>query len=272
VRWDGGPGGGWGGAGLTGSASSSVVRDAWFFGHDVVEVGERRGLGRDPRTVRLHPYLSRLVEQVGADPARLRAMAAEARERAATLVAAGANPRSRRIVGYVRGAAMLEAAAASLPPAPPPAWHRPQNAGPLRRLRVSWWRRNRAASSGRAVYHLARRARDVSAVQVVLDGAPVGMVRFQVCSRCRVAAVESVEVAAHVRGVGVGARLVAAALRTAPPRDGYQWHTVGQPEAVLGFWRAMAKRFQFEPSHVDHVPCAHMAGTAAGCDVDQAGR
>ena len=74
------------------------------------------------------------------------------------------------------------------------------------------------------------------------------------------AAVESVEVAPHVRGVGVGSRLVAAALRTAPPREGYQWHTVGQPEAALGFWRAMAKRFMFEPSHVDRVPCAHMAG------------
>jgi GNAT superfamily N-acetyltransferase len=248
---------------LAGSASSSVVRDAWFFGHDVVEIGERRGLGRDPRTVRLHPYLSRLVEQVGADPVRLRAMAAEARERASTLVAAGANPRSRRIVGYVRGAAMLEAAAASLPPAPPPAWHRPRTAGPWRRLSLTWWQRRGAASSGRAVYHLARRARDVSAVQVVLDGAPVGTVRFQSCARCRVAAVESVEVAPHVRGVGVGTRLVAAALRTAPPRDGYQWHTVGQPEAALGFWRAMAKRFRFEPSHVDRVPCAHMTGTGS---------
>lgn len=228
--------------------SGDVVRDAWLYGHDVLEVGARLGGG----TVRFHPYLARLVEEVGADPGRLRTMADQCRARVATLVAGGANPRSRRVVGYARAAALLDAAAAApCAPADP----RP------RRLTPTWWRRRRTAASATVVYHLAERTHDVSAAQAVRGGRPLGVVRFQTCPRCRVAAIVSVEVAPEVRGVGLGHRLVAAALRTAPPRAGYQWHTVARPESTAGFWRAVAGRFGVDLSHVHRAPCVHLTST-----------
>jgi GNAT superfamily N-acetyltransferase len=236
---------------LAAVTSGDVVRDAWLYGHDVLEVGARLGGG----TVGFHPYVARLVEEAGADPARLRETAEQCRARVSTLVAGGANPRSRRVVGYARAAALLDAAAAA-PCAPDADTDRP-----FRRLRPTWWRRRRSASTAAVVYHLAERARDVSAAQVVRDGRPLGVVRFQCCPRCRVAAIVSVEVASAVRGVGLGHRLVAAALRTAPPRAGYQWHTVGRPESMVGFWQTVGARFGVDFSHVDHLPCAHMTAS-----------
>jgi GNAT superfamily N-acetyltransferase len=242
------------------------VQDAWLYGNDIQEVAERIGTGTNQRTVRLHPYIDELVREVGADPARLRATAAECRERLTALVAAGANPRSRRIVGYARAAALLEAAAATTPSRPPSchsglSWSRGLRAA--RRLNPAWWRRHGVAASAWVAYHLAHRARDVSAVQAVLAGRPVGQIRYQVCEPCGLVAVDAVAVEPDLRGVGIAARLVAAALRTAPPRLGYQWHAVAQPPEALGFWRVMEARHGFDVSLVDRVPCSHMSGMAA---------
>jgi hypothetical protein len=239
--------------------TSDLVRDAWLFGIDVQE----RGARSDQRTIGFGPYLQRLTDRVGGDPSGLRLVAARCRERAALLVSAGADPRSRRVVGYVGAAALLDAAAAAPSGAPCLGGSGESDRGrwgaamALRRLTPRWWLRRRATSPGRLVYHLADRARDVSAAQVVVRGAPVATVRYQVCPRCEVAAVVGLEVDPDVRGVGLGTRLVAAAVRSAPDRT-YQWHTVDAPDATRGFWRSAAHRLRLDFSHVDRVPCAHM--------------
>ena len=273
MRWDGGPGGGWGGAGLTGSASSSVVRDAWFFGHDVVEVGERRGLGRDPRTVRLHPYLSRLVEQVGADPARLRAMAAEARERAATLVAAGANPR----VGELSDMCVARPCSKRPPRRCRP---HPRRRGTGRRTRD---RCGASASTGGG----ATARRRPAGRSTTWPGGRGTSPPSRSCStapRWARSGSRSAPGAGWRRSRASRWPRTSAGSAWAPgwsrppcaPRRRARLPVAHRRRAGgrAGFWRAMAKRFQFEPSHVDHVPCAHMAGPgpAAGCAADQAGR
>jgi GNAT superfamily N-acetyltransferase len=250
---------------MVAAAGRGLVQDAWLYANDIQEIAERIGTGSNQRTVNLHPYLDELLRVVGTEPARLRAAAVECRERAAVLVAAGANPGSRRIVGYARAAALLEAAAAQTPVRR--SWHGglfwSRGWRSLRRVNPVWWRRRAGAAAAWVAYHQARRARDVSAVQAVRAGRPIGQVRYQVCESCGLVAVDSIAVEPDVRGVGVAARLVAAALRTAPPRRGYQWHAVGQPAEVVGFWRVMEHRYGFEVSQVERVPCSHMTGTPA---------
>jgi GNAT superfamily N-acetyltransferase len=256
------------------------VSRAWLYGYDLQEITERVGIGPDGSTTRLLPYVERLLDALDADPGRLRAAAAGCRDRLASLVAQGVDPRSRRSLGYARAAALADAALEALRVAGPPRPHlvsdlprsapalvpvaRRVHAWPLRAVRLcrklspAWWRRRAEVATARIVYHLTDRARDVRVVEALVAGRPIGQIRYHVCAGCRVAGVDAITVDEGRRGVGIGARLVAAALRTAPVAAGYQWHVVAQPDEVTGFWRRMDRRHRVGLSAVPALPCVHM--------------
>jgi hypothetical protein len=248
------------------------VSRAWLYGYDLQEVTERSGVGPDGSTTRLLPYVERLLDALDADPTRLRAAAAGCRDRMAGLIAQGVDPRSRRSLGYARAAALADAALEALrvtgPPRPPLVAALPRSRPAFdpvaravhtaRRLSPAWWRRRSAVSSAWIVYHLTKRARDVRVVEALVEGRPIGQLRFHVCDGCRVAGIETITVDGGRQGVGVGSRLVAAALRTAPVAAGYQWHAVAQPAELAAFWRRMDRKHRVGLSPVSALPCVHM--------------
>ncbi|MET7740923.1 N-acetyltransferase [Streptomyces sp. NPDC005385] len=97
------------------------------------------------------------------------------------------------------------------------------------------------------------------------EGRAAGRMDFQVCHCCRLGHVESIVVAAHWQGQGVGRRAVHAALG---PCMGYAWTTSRQTSEGRRFFAAMREEtglaFAAGTAGCTHMLCAHRPGLLRG--------
>ncbi|MFE9809270.1 GNAT family N-acetyltransferase [Streptomyces sp. NPDC005548] len=98
-----------------------------------------------------------------------------------------------------------------------------------------------------------------------VEGRAAGRVDFQVCHCCGLGYVESIVVAAHWQGQGVGRRAIQAALG---PCMGYAWSTSRQTSEGRRFFAAMQEEtglaFPAGAAGCTHMLSAHRPGLLRG--------
>ena len=95
-----------------------------------------------------------------------------------------------------------------------------------------------------------------------VDG-PIARMGYQVCRRCRYGLLCKISIDEQFQGVGLGARMVALAVRSGPRSAGYVWHTTPQYPESTGFWRTMAARHRVAFKPYDGRACPHIDARGA---------